>query len=574
MANIIDVNLPGTDEFDDVEVIEIVAAVGDRVEKEAPLIVLESEKASMDIPSPHAGVVKEMLVAVGDKVSRGALICRMEVEGAAEDEASTPKEKEPAPQTPPSGAAPASSSDKESADEHAQVVILGAGPGGYEAAIRCGQLGLNTICIERDKIGGVCLNEGCIPSKALIDTSHHIQKVKELGARGVSLAGEVALDLKKTQEWKNKLVSDLVGYVRKGVEGAGARFVMGTGTLTGPHTVEVQLAEGGTRTISFDNLILATGSRAIEVPGLSFDGKNILEARDALNLDEVPGKLLVVGGGYIGLELGIAFAKFGSAVTVVEMQKQLLPGADPALPRTLSRRLKDLGIEVLTEAKVERFEKGTAHVAAKKGAQEIPADKILVAVGRRPNTENIGLDAAGIETDERGFIPTNGKKQTNLPHVYAIGDITHGYALAHKASAEGVVAAEVIAGLPASFDNKAIPAVVFTDPELSWVGMNEEAAKEAGYTPKSVQVPIRGLGRAMAAGESEGFAKLIYDEPTGLLLGAILAGGPATDMIGSLGLAIEMGTDIEDVALTIYPHPTFSEQVMIAAQRVAHTAKK
>ena len=571
-----DVKLPDTDEFDDVEVIEIVASVGERIEKEAPLLVLESEKASMDIPSPYAGVVKEFLVKVGDKVARSAVICRIEAEGApaakAEKPAEVPAKKEE--KAAPAPATGASASVKESADEHAQVVILGAGPGGYEAAIRCGQLGLKTILIEKDKVGGVCLNEGCIPSKALIDTSHHAHKVKELAGRGVTVKGEVLLDLVKTQAWKNQLVGDLVGYVTKAVEGAGVTIVHGTGRLTGLHTLDVRGGKEKPRTISFDNLILATGSRAIEVPGLPFDERSVLQARDVLNLDEVPEKFLVVGGGYIGLELGIAFAKFGSAVTIVEMQKQLLPGADPALPRTLARRLKDLGIEVLLESRVEKFAGGKAHVVTKKGAQELPADKILVAVGRRPNTENIGLDIAGIETDQRGFIPTNDKKQTNLAHIYAIGDITHGYALAHKASAEGVVAAEVIAGLPAAFDKLAIPAVVFTDPELAWVGMNEDAAKEAGYTPKSIQVPIRGLGRAMAAGEAEGFVKIIYDEPTGRVLGAIVAGGPATDMIGSIGLGIEMGADIEDIALTIYPHPTFSEQLMIAAQRVAHTAKK
>lgn len=584
MAEVIDVPLPDIGDVTDVEVIELIAQAGDKVEKESPLIVLESEKASMDVPSPYSGTIKEMLVSVGDKVEQGMLICRMEVEeGAAKsseqevskaparDEGEVPAPEKTAPAQPAATGAPEES--KAAADEHAQVVILGAGPGGYEAAIRCGQLGLDTICIEKDKIGGVCLNEGCIPSKALIDTSHHVHKVSELDVRGVSLSGEVSVDLAKTQEWKNQIVSDLCGYVKKAVEGAGARFIMGLGKLTGPYTIKVELSEGGTHTISFDNLIVATGSRAIEIPALPFDGENTLEARDVLNLSEGPGKLLVVGGGYIGLELGIAFAKFGSKVTVVEMQKQLLPTADPALSRTLSRRLKALGIDVLTEAKIEKFENGVARVTTKKGEQEVDADKILVAVGRSPNTGEIGLDSAGIEVDESGLIETNLKKQTRVPHIYAIGDITHGYALAHKAAAEGVVAAEVIAGFPAAFDKLAIPAVVFTDPELAWVGMSEDEAKEAGYAPKSVQVPIRALGRAMAAGEAEGFAKLIYDEESGRLLGAVLAGGPATDMIGSLGLAIEMATDIEDVALTVYPHPTFSEQVMAAAQRVAHSKK-
>ncbi len=458
-----------------------------------------------------------------------------------------------------------------------EVVVLGAGPGGSDAAVRLAQLGKDVLLLDREGpgagLGGVCLHSGCIPSKALIDTAHHLHKIKELSARGVTLAGEIKVDFKKLQEWKRGISAKLRSYIEQGLKAAGVKFEKGEGRLVGPNRIEIKGGENP-GTVEFEKIILATGSRAIELPNLKFDGKKILSARHALDLEEIPGSLLVVGGGYIGLELGIAFRKFGSKVAVAEMQGQLLPGSDAALVRPLSRRLEELGIQVHLNAKVESVQGGTAKVVREGGKTvEIETSHVLVAVGRRPNTEDLGLSAVGVTVDPRGCIPTNAKKQTNLPHIYAVGDITQGPALAHKASAEGVVAAEAICGLPAAFDPLSLPAVVFTDPELSYTGLSEAQARERGFEPKSVTVPNRGLGRALAAGETEGMAKLVYDEKSGRLLGALLAGGPATDMIAGLGLAIEMGATMEDLALTIFPHPTFSEQAALAARRVAHTKK-
>ena len=458
-----------------------------------------------------------------------------------------------------------------------EVVVLGAGPGGSDAAARLAQLGKEVLLLDREGpgagVGGVCLHSGCIPSKALIDTAHHLHKIKELSARGVTLSGEIKVDFKKLQEWKRGVSAKLRSYIEQGLKAAGVKVEKGEGRLMGPHQIEIRNGENP-GIIEFEKAILATGSRAIELPHLPFDGKKILNARHALDLEEIPASLLVVGGGYIGLELGIAFRKFGSQVAVAEMQGRLLPGTDAALVRPLSRRLEELGIKVHLNAKVESVQGSTAKVVQEGGkAVETQASHVLVAVGRRPNTEDLGLSAAKVQVDAKGFISTNAKKQTNVPHIYAIGDITQGPALAHKASAEGAVAAEAICGLPAAFDPLSIPAVVFADPELSYTGLSEAQAKEKGFEPKSVTLPNRGLGRALAAGETEGMAKLVYDEKSGRLLGALLAGGPATDMIAGLGLAIEMGATMEDLALTIFPHPTFSEQAALAARRVAHQKK-
>ncbi|MEW6775517.1 MAG: dihydrolipoyl dehydrogenase [Bdellovibrionota bacterium] len=579
MSELYQVKVPDLGDFKDIEVVEVLVKVGDEVKKDQSIIVIESEKATMDVPSPESGVVEKLYVQVGSKVQKGFPILSLRLsEGRAAPPSPVAAEAPSAPvAVSPSAPLPKAPPPAGiSVSRRVRLAVLGGGPGGYEAAIRTGQLGIETLLVERSGpgtgIGGVCLHSGCIPSKALIDTAHHLHHVRELEERGVSVLGEIRVDLKKLQQWKRGIIDKLRSYIEQAVQGAGAKIQKGEGRLLSPNHLEI--TDGGKKeVVEFENLIVATGSRAIELPGLSFDGKTVLDARAALDLEEVPRWLVVVGGGYIGLELGIAFKKLGAKVTVVELQNQLLPGGDEALARPLARRLQQLGVEVHLGAKVEKFVSGMAHVSKAGSTFEIPASHLLVAVGRRPNTEKIGLDAAGVQVDPKGFIPASEKKQTNVSHIYAIGDVTHGPALAHKASAEGVVAAEVIGGLPAAFDNKAIPAVVFTDPELSYVGMNDAEAKNAGFSPKSITVPNRGLGRAMAAGESEGFARLTYDENSGALLGAALAGGPATDMIGGLGALVEMGANIEDLSLTIFPHPTFSEQAMIAAQRVAHKKK-
>lgn len=595
-----EVKLEGIGDVENIEVVEVLVSAGDEVKKEDPLVTLESDKATMEFPSPYAGKIKEVKVSKNQQVEPGAVLCTIEVVGEKaeaggekkEPEKPTPGERKEAEGRKASieeeQAKPAEDSmRRETAEKEERrpargrerehefdLVILGAGPGGYEAAQHAGEFGLKTALIDKRRPGGVCLWEGCVPSKALIDTAHHVQKARELGNRGISLDGDFRIDFGKTQEWKDGILDKLSGFIEKGCEKLGVEIVRGSGKLTGPNEIRVE-GENGERTLGFDHLIIATGSRPIELPDVPFDGEKILSSTHALALREIPKKMVVVGGGYIGLELGITYHKLGSQVQVVELQGQLLPGTDSALVRPLSRRAKDLGIEIHLESKVKSFKSGKVTIEGKNGKETgIEAEKVLVAVGRRPNSQEIGLEAAGVDSDEKGYIPTDDQKRTNVDHIFAIGDVTHGPALAHKASAEGLTAVEVIAGLPARFDPLAIPAVIFTDPEISYVGMTETEAKDAGYSPKVSQLPARGHGRALAADETEGITRLIYDEESGRLLGAQLAGGPATDMVGSLGLAVELGADIEDVALTIYPHPTFSEQVMIAAQRAVHPQYK
>ena len=454
------------------------------------------------------------------------------------------------------------------------VAIVGAGPGGYVAAIRCGQLGLKTIVIDEGRLGGVCLNVGCIPSKAIISAAKDYKHAVHGADKGLTFADPI-VDMAKLVKWKQSVVDRLTGGVASLLKGNKVEMASGRATFTGPTTLEVTSGKDK-RTIQAKRVILATGSSTIEIPGFKFDESRILSSTGALELREVPRHLVIIGGGVLDLELGCAYANLGSKVTVVEMMDQLVPGVDVDLAKGLERILKRKGFAVHLKARAKEAKVGPSGVKvafeANGTEQSVDCDHVLVSVGRRPNTKNLGLEKAGVKLDERGFVPTNEQKQTNVKELYAIGDITHGPMLAHKASKEGLVAAEAIAaslkGTPsgAAADWATIPGVIFTDPEIATAGMTEAQAKAAGHAVKVGTFQVGGLGRALAASESDGFYKVIADASTDALLGVHILGPGASDLISEAVLALEMGATAEDLALTVHPHPTLSEGVMEAAE--------
>ena len=457
------------------------------------------------------------------------------------------------------------------------VVVIGAGPGGYVAAQRAAQLGLDVTLIESEELGGTCLNHGCIPSKALISVGDLLHKVNNGAERGIVVKGAVEVDFAKTQEWKQtKVIKRLTTGVASLMKAAQVEVVKGKARFTDPHSLEVELNDGGTAAYSFKYAIIATGSRAVNPPFFPIDGQNVVDAQGALAFTEVPARFLVVGGGYIGVELGIAYAKLGSQVTIVEATGQLLPGTDPDLINVLMRRLRRLGINVLLNAKASGgLQNGKVRVEYAEGkVQESEADKVLVSVGRRPFHEGLHLDKAGVRVDEKGFIPVDEQMRTNVSHIYAIGDVCSPVMLAHKASAQGRVAAEAIAGLPSAADWQTVPAVIFTDPEIAYVGLTEAQAREQGYDPVVARYNFAAVGRALTMGESDGFVKLVGDRKSGLLLGAQMIGPEVSELIGEVTLALEMGAQMEDVALTPHYHPTLSEGILEAALSWVHDIEK
>lgn len=449
-----------------------------------------------------------------------------------------------------------------------ELLVIGAGVGGYPAAIRAAQLGLEVTLVEREPtLGGVCLNHGCIPSKALIHAASLAHKLPELAGMGIEVK-DPKVDPGKLQDWKGGIVEKLTSGVEQLLGHYNVQVFRGAAAFVSPKRVHVE-GEHGTQTVDFKHCLIATGSRPIELPGFEFDGEVVLSSREALGLREVPEKLVVIGGGYIGLELGIVFAELGSQVAVVEMMDQLLPGTDPELVRIVERRLKKLGVEVYLKSKAKGLVKGKGGakvtIETPEGERALDAEKVLVSVGRRPNTEKLDPGAAKIELVEQGFIRVDGSLRTTNSHVYAVGDVIGGPMLAHKASHEGIVAAEIIAGVPAGPDWLSVPAVIFTDPEIAYVGLTEREAKEQGYTPLVGRFPFTALGRALTMGETEGFVKIVADAETGVVLGVQIVGPEASTLISEAALAIEMGARLEDLAATIHPHPTLPEALMEAA---------
>ena len=546
----IEVRVPDIGDFTDVPVIEIHVKPGDTVAPEDPLVTLESDKATMDVPSPAAGTVKEVLVSLEDKVSEGTPIVVLDADAEA---------------GPGEGDAPVEdSSELPAADKQAQVLVIGSGPGGYAAAFRAADLGLEVTLVERyPTLGGVCLNVGCIPSKALLHAARVIAETEEAAEFGISFE-DPQIDIDALRGWKDDVVGKLTGGLTGLAKQRKVEVVTGTAHFTSDHTVDVD----GT-SIAFESAIVAAGSRAAMLPGLPSD-ERIVDSTGALELPDVPGRLLVIGGGIIGLEMAAVYAALGSAVTVVELTDQLIPGCDIDLVRPLQARIAERYESILLSTKVASVEAGDdgLRVAFEGEAAPEPQtfDRVLVAVGRRANGDQLGLDAAGVEVDERGEIPVDAQRRTNVPHIYAIGDLTGAPMLAHKATHEGKVAAEVIAGHDVAFDPRAIPSVAYTDPEVAWTGLTETDAVAAGTEYEKAVFPWQASGRALSLGRAEGLTKLLVDPATRRVLGAGIVGVNAGDLIAEATLAIEMGADAEDLGLTIHPHPTLSETVAFAAE--------
>jgi dihydrolipoamide dehydrogenase len=539
----VEIRVPDIGDFADVPVIEILVAPGDTIAPEDPLVTLESDKATMDVPSPLAGTVESIAVNVGDKVSQGTVLLVAAQDGAAPAE------------TPPAAPAPA-------AERTTEVLVLGAGPGGYTAAFRAADLGKRVTLVERyERLGGVCLNVGCIPSKALLHVARVIAESEEAASQGVRF-GEPEIDLDGVRAFKQSAVDRLTGGLGGLAKQRKVEVVHGVARFTGPNVVEV---DG--EAIAFEQCIIAVGSYAARPPGFPEDPR-IVDSTGALELPDVPGRLLVVGGGIIGLEMATVYDALGARVTVVEMLDQLIPGADPDVVKPLHKRISEryeavhLGVRV---AEVDAREDGL-HVTFEGGPEPAVFDRILVAVGRRPNGATIAAEAAGVEVDERGFIRVDSQQRTNVPHIFAIGDVVGEPMLAHKASHEAKVAAEVIAGQDVAFDARSIPSVAYTDPEIAWTGLTETEARERGVDVRAAAFPWAASGRAIGMGRMDGQTKLVLDASSGRVLGAGIVGVNAGELIAEIAHAIEMGADAEDVGLTIHPHPTLSETVMLAAE--------
>ncbi len=456
------------------------------------------------------------------------------------------------------------------ADEQFDAIVLGGGPGGYVCAIRLGQLGQSVACVEEEEVGGVCLNWGCVPSKALIANSHLYEQAHTAGEAGINF-GSIELDSDRMQDWKDGIVKKLTGGVRQLLKANKATLVEGSGRLIDRRTVEVKGRDGQTRRlVANKGVVVATGSATIQIPGFEFEGKRVIGAREAVSLRHVPERLVVIGGGVIGLELGMVYQAFGSKLTVVELTPGLLPGTDPDCTKVVERQLKKRGATVLVDAKAEGYEatnEGTLRVRVTKGgeSQSIECDTVLVAVGMKPRSRGIGLEELGVQIDQRGFVPTNDVCQTNVEGIYAIGDVSGPPMLAHKASKEGEVCAEVIAGKRAGKDWVTVPGIIFTSPEIATVGLTEQAAKEQGLDVKSGRFPFAALGRAMAIRETDGFVKVVMEKESKRIVGIHIVGPSASDLISEAALALEMVATAEDMALTIHPHPTLGEALMEAS---------
>jgi dihydrolipoamide dehydrogenase len=574
MTNTVEVRLPDIGDFEHVDIIEVLVSPGERVEREGSLITLESDKATMEIPSPRAGTVEAVHVGVGDKVSQGDLIVTLRAEDGGNGGA-TGHEGE-APTEPPSRSAPDESRPAEGGiDIQAQVVVVGAGPGGYTAAFRAADLGLRTVLVERYRdLGGVCLNVGCIPSKALLHTAEVINEAAELSRMGVRFgAPEIDLDRLRAGKTKvvNKLTSGLAGLAKQ----RKVQVVQGTARFEAPNRLSVKTPDGQVA-IGFDNCVIAAGSSPVEIPGFPNDDPRLMDSTGALALEDIPKRLLVVGGGIIGLEMAAVYTSLGSEVDVVELQAGLIPGADRDLIKPLHKRLGKLTRSIMLETKVAEIKAQKNGLKVTFEGRNAPDkdqiyDRVLVSVGRRPNGARLNAEAAGVRVDERGFIPVDQHMRTNVPGIYAIGDIVGEPMLAHKATHEGKVAAEVIAGLPSLFDPLAIPSVAYTDPEVAWMGLTETQAKEKDIAYDKGVFPWAASGRALGTGRDEGMTKLLFDPQTKRILGAGIVGPNAGELIGETVLALEMGADAEDIGLTIHPHPTLNETVCFAAEMAEGT---
>ncbi|MCO6440297.1 MAG: dihydrolipoyl dehydrogenase [Nitrococcus mobilis] len=580
MAEPTEVRIPDIGDFENVEIIEVLVKPDDRIQAEDSLITLESDKASMEIPSPIAGVVKEIKVKVGDKVSQGDLILLAEVDEP--DATATERDESPAQ---PTTAAPAPTAHEESTDRAAatrqpadsdadcDVLVIGAGPGGYSAAFRAADLGLKTLLVERyPDLGGICLNVGCIPSKALLHAAKIIEEAAFFSANGIDF-GDPQLDLKKLTHWKQQVVDRLTGGLKGLAKQRKVTVIQGSARFLDNHRVEVDSAQGKRR-LAFRNCIIAAGSRPAAPPGFDLSHPLIMDSTDALKLKTIPPRLLVIGGGIIGLELATVYHALGSEVTVVELLDRLMAEADPNIVKPL-QRIIDKRYQIHLSTKVTKVQPAEREITVHLQGDNAPAtasfDRILVATGRHPNSDCLNLEATDVQLNEQRCISVDEQMRTNVANIFAIGDIVGQPMLAHKATHEGKVAAEVCAGEKSAFDARVIPAVAYTDPEVAWVGVTEEQAKAQGLDYQLGSFPWAANGRSLTLGRDEGLTKLIFDAKTERLIGGALVGPNAGDLIAEVALAIEMGADYHDIGLTIHPHPTLSETIGMAAEAAAGT---
>jgi dihydrolipoamide dehydrogenase len=560
-----EVKVPDIGDFSAVPVITVFVKPGDTVAKEDALIELESDKATMEVPSPAAGTVKELSVKEGDSVSEGTVILTLETEGAGD----APKEAAEAPKKEEAAAPAERPKAAQTGDVHAEVLVLGSGPGGYTAAFRAADLGLKVVLVEKDPyLGGVCLNVGCIPSKALLHAAKVISETEEMGEHGLKFT-KPKIGLDDLRGWKESVVKKLTGGLAGLAKGRKVTVITGMGTFTGPNTVSVEGSDG-TKTVSFDQCIIAAGSEPVKLPFIP-DDERVIDSTGALELRDIPKRLLVLGGGIIGLEMACVYDALGSKVTVVEMMDQIIPGADKDIVKPLHKRIEGRYEKILLKSKVTAVEpmktglKVTIEDPEGNSSTDV-FDRVLVSVGRRPNGKLIGAEAAGVSVDDRGFIATDNQMRTNVGHIFAIGDVVGQPMLAHKAVHEGKVAAEVCAGHRRYFDARVIPSVAYTDPEVAWAGLTEIQAKEKGVKLGKGVFPWAASGRSLSLGRDEGITKVLFDEETDRVVGAGIVGPNAGDLIAEVALAIEMGCDATDIGHTIHPHPTLSETVNFASE--------
>jgi dihydrolipoamide dehydrogenase len=581
-----EIRVPDIGDFDAVEVIEVLVGPGDAIEAEASLITLESDKATMEVPAPFDGTIESVSIRVGDKVSEGDVIgTAFPAEAGSSSATGTQDAEPPAAESAPAGPAaasadaPAAASSADAnvtapAEADCDVLVIGAGPGGYSAAFRAADLGLRTILIERyPSLGGVCLNVGCIPSKALLHAAKVIDEAEFFADHGIEF-GKPKIDLKKLEAWKSDVVGKLTGGLQGLAKQRKVEVVTGPAQFIDDHHVSVDTADGERR-VSFRNGIIAAGSRPIAPPGFDLDHPRIMDSTDALKLEEVPQRMLVVGGGIIGLEMASVYHALGSEITVVELADRLMAGADPDIVKPFRKIIDKRYANIYLNTRVAGLEADDKGVEVQFEGDKAPSsdrfDRVLVSVGRRPNTDLLNIEATGAEVLDNGCIAADEQMRTRVPHLFAIGDLIGQPMLAHKAVHEGKVAAEVAAGEKSAFDARVIPSVAYTDPEVAWVGVTQEQAKAEGMDVEVASFPWAANGRSLSLGRDEGITKLIFDSTTERVLGAGIVGPNAGDLIAEVGLAIEMGADMHDIGLTIHPHPTISETVGMAAEAAAGT---
>ncbi len=555
------ITLPDIGNFKNVPVIELPVTVGDVIDKESTIVILESDKATLEIPSPAAGTVMEMLVKPGDRVSQGSPLLMLAEHAAASN-------------PPPSQAMPPAAPAETTDVIEAEVVVLGAGPGGYTAAFRAADLGKKVVLVERGPtLGGVCLNVGCIPSKALLHAAHVIHEAHAMARAGIDF-GPPSVDLDKLRAWKEGVIHKLTAGLAQLAAKRKVQVIRGEGQFTSPHELTVR-GESSTTQVRFQHAIIAAGSRPVEIPSFPHSDPRLLDSTGALALADVPTRLLIIGGGIIGLEMATVYHALGSRVSVVEWLDSLVPGCDKDLARPLEKRLRGQYEAIWLKTKVSAIEAVAEGLRVEFEGEKAPQpqvfDRVLVAVGRRPNGALIGAEHAGVHVDERGFIAVDKQMRTQVPHIFAIGDIVGQPMLAHKAVHEAKVAAEVIAGHKVYFDAQTIPSVAYTDPEIAWMGVTEEQAKAQGLTYEKGVFPWAASGRSLSLGRDEGLTKLLFDRTSKRLIGAGIVGPNAGELIAELVLALEMGAEAEDLELIIHPHPTLSESVGLAAEMALGT---